>query len=228
MLQKSSTQPLKPQKPKHSRIKAAEWKRLLALTEYERDALQHGYRVIAGLDEAGRGPLAGPVVAAACVIPEDRYIIGIDDSKKLTAEKRHAIFDEIKSDGSIKFSIGIVSPEEIDRINIYQASLAAMLQALEQLSVVPDMLLVDGMHLDYSSIPCKKIIKGDQLSQSIAAASIIAKETRDKMMREYHLKWPHYGFDKHKGYGTAGHIEAIAKYGQCPIHRLTFRNKKKS
>jgi len=225
MPKKPSTPQQRLRKPQNSRIKAAEWKRLQVLTRFEREARQNGCKLIAGVDEAGRGPLAGPVVAAACIIPEDRYIVGVDDSKKLTPEQRRAIFNELHSDVNIRYGVGIVHSEEIDRINIYQATISAMIIAIERLLCLPDLLLVDGMHLKHQSIPCQKIIKGDQLSQSIAAASIIAKETRDRIMREYHLIWPHYGFDRHKGYGTQMHVDALEEHGPCPIHRTSFKVK---
>lgn len=216
----------KPPKPPHLKhIKAAEWKRLHALTLFERAAREKGRKIIAGIDEAGRGPLAGPVVAAACVLPEDRFIVGVDDSKKLTPEQRRRIFEEIKADTAIRYSVGVISSEEIDRINIFQATKAAMFQAIAQLSCIPDYLLVDGMHLEYQNVACEKIVKGDQLSQSIAAASVIAKEMRDKMMVDYHQQWPQYGFDKHKGYGTQAHVKALLKHGPCPIHRTSFKIK---
>lgn len=221
-----SPQTQKRKKQSHSHIDPDELKRLKRLTKFERDASKKGFNVIAGVDEAGRGPLAGPVVAAACIIPKGRYIVGVNDSKKLIPQQRHDLFEEITADKTITYSVGVISSEEIDRINILQATIAAMLQAIAQLPCIPDMLLVDGMHLDYSA-QCQKIIDGDQKSQSIAAASIIAKETRDRMMRKYHLMWPQYGFDQHKGYGTEAHYKALAEHGPCPIHRITFRGVRK-
>lgn len=208
--------------PKKQAIDPTELQRLHALNTFERAARQQGFTRIAGIDEAGRGPLAGPVVAVACIIPEDVFIPGVDDSKKLTPQKRQAIFELIKADTRILFGIGIVSHDLIDAINIFQATVQAMHLAVANLTCVPDYLLVDGMKLSHPSIPAQKIIKGDQLSQSIAAASIIAKETRDEMMRDYHKQWPHYGFDQHKGYATALHKHALSLHGPCPIHRLTF------
>ena len=201
---------------------AAEKERLIALTAIEREARGEGYKAIAGVDEAGRGPLAGPVLAAACIIPEGVYVWGADDSKKLTAAQRLEVFECIVSDTRIIYAISEASPEEIDTINILQATKRAMSRAVTALRTIPDLLLVDGLRLDYPSIPCKKIIRGDSLSQSIAAASILAKVTRDKMMHAYHEQWPEYGFDQHKGYGTEQHRDALERLGPCPIHRRTF------
>ena len=206
-------------------IDPIELQRLHDLTMFERAARQQGYQQIAGIDEAGRGPLAGPVVAAACIIPEDIFLPGINDSKKLTPLKRQALFEQIKADSRIQFGIGVVSHSVIDAINIYQAAMEAMRIAVANLPVKPDYLLVDGLKLEYPT-PSQKIIKGDQLSQSIAAASIIAKEIRDQIMLQYHQEWPHYGFDKHKGYGTAFHRNALGRHGPCPIHRLSFEWRK--
>lgn len=181
-----------------------------------------GFHTIAGVDEAGRGPLAGPVVAAACIIPHDVFIIGIDDSKKLSPKQRCALFEELTSRSDIRYHVGIISHQEIDEINILQATIKAMQVALHGLDPAPDLTLVDGLSLT-SHLPCKKIIGGDALSQSIAAASVIAKETRDRIMTKYHEEWPHYGFHQHKGYGTKQHLEALNKHGACPIHRKSFK-----
>jgi len=197
--------------------------RLLALTAFEEKARSYGHRIIAGIDEAGRGPLAGPVVAGACIIPSGIYFRGINDSKKLSAKQRDHLFDEISNHPAVIFGIGIISHEEIDRINIYQATIQAMLQAVSCLKLTPHWLLVDGMKLPHPNIPCEKIIGGDGKSQSIAAASILAKVTRDRLMEEYDAQWPVYGFKKHKGYGTPEHLKAIASHGRCPIHRMTFK-----
>lgn len=199
----------------------AEQDRLQQLLRYEEAARRLGYRFIAGVDEAGRGPLAGPVVAAACSIPEGIFFPGINDSKQLTAKQRASLFKEITTHPDVVYGVGIVSHEVIDQINILQASIKAMIDAVEALKIAPDYLLVDGLKLPHPT-PSEKIIKGDAKSQSIAAASIIAKETRDGLMETYHEKWPHYGFDRHKGYGTKKHVEAIRKHGPCPIHRSTF------
>jgi len=174
------------------------------------------------VDEVGRGPLAGPVVAAACFIPADLYISGINDSKKVKEKDRKEIFHFLTHHPHIDYGVGIVSCEEIDRINIFQATIRAMLSAIKQLMTPPDYLLVDGLHLPHPSIFCHKLIGGDARSFAIAAASIIAKETRDQLMIDYHSEWPSYGFDQHKGYGTPKHLAAIAKNGPCPIHRKSF------
>lgn len=203
-------------------IDQAEWLRLQTISLFECEARLAGFSRIAGIDEAGRGPLAGPVVAGACLIPEGVFIPGVDDSKKLTPVRRAELYKLITGDQRIIWGVGIVSSQEIDRINILQATIMAMKQALLNLSVEPDILLVDGLDLKHKKIPSKKIIKGDEKSHSIAAASILAKETRDRLMEEYHLEWPQFGFDRHKGYGTPQHIDAIFTYGPCPIHRMTF------
>jgi ribonuclease HII len=210
-----------PQKTQN-KIPKRELKRLQQLLQFEESARFRGFQRIAGIDEAGRGPLAGPVLAAACIVPADVYIVGVDDSKKLTPKKRAEIYAFITSHPRIHYAVGEVSSQEIDRINIYQATIQAMLQALEKLPAPPDYILVDGMRLPHPTILCEKIVQGDALSQSIAAASIIAKETRDRLMCEYHAQWPDYGFNQHKGYGTEKHLEAIQRNGPCPIHRMTF------
>ncbi len=190
-------------------------KKLLA---FEREARAQGYINIAGIDEAGRGPLAGPVVAAACILPEKFFHPELDDSKKLTLAQREALFEIVTQ---FPHGVGIVSHEIIDQVNIYQATLLAMNQAIENLPVKPDFLLVDGLDLKHS-IPCKKIIQGDAKSHSIAAASVIAKVTRDRIMIHYHAQYPEYHFAQHKGYGTTLHREMIAKYGFSPIQRKSF------
>jgi len=209
----------------NERLEEKEFERLQKLMAYETKAYQNGYEIVAGIDEAGRGPLAGPVVAAVCILPRSRLISRINDSKKLSPKLRDEIFQEFTNDPEIQYGIGIVDSEEIDRINIYQATIQAMLLAVEQLKIQPDYLLVDGLNLMHKTIPSEKIIKGDQLSGSIAAASIIAKETRDRLMVHYHDKWPEYHFNQHKGYGTEIHRRALQKYGFCPIHRRSFKNK---
>jgi ribonuclease HII len=196
--------------------------RLQQMVIYEEEVYQQGYRIIAGLDEAGRGPLAGPVVAAACILPRGLLIADVNDSKKLTPKVRKRLFERLTTDPSIIYAVGMIAADEIDRLNIYQATIQAMWKAIDQLATYPDYLLVDGMGLPHPLLPCRKIIKGDQLSQSIAAASIIAKETRDQLMCSYHEQWPLYGFDQHKGYGTSQHLEALERHGPCPIHRHSF------
>lgn len=199
-----------------------EWRRLKGLTRLENKARRQGFKLIAGVDEAGRGPLAGPVLAAACIIPKEVLIMGVDDSKKLTPKKRQEIYKQIVNDKRICYSVGLVEVEEIDRVNIYQATIQAMLLAIDGLEITPELLLVDGLKLPHPKIPVEKIIGGDALSHCIAAASIIAKETRDRIMIEYHAKWPQYGFDQHKGYGTEKHLTALKEHGPCPIHRQSF------
>ncbi len=196
--------------------------RLQELTHYEEAAREKGFRTIIGIDEAGRGPLAGPVVAASCFFPPDIYVSGVNDSKQLTPSRRAAIYQELISNEHIQYHVAVVDHTVIDEINIYQATIRAMIEAVDGLDVTADYLLVDGLNLPHPTIPGEGIIKGDQKSQLIAAASIIAKETRDALMVEYHEKWPEYRFDRHKGYGTQIHREAIAKYGPCPIHRRSF------
>ncbi|MBI5484313.1 MAG: ribonuclease HII [Deltaproteobacteria bacterium] len=188
---------------------------------FEKTARLQGYLHIAGVDEAGRGPLAGPVTAAAVILPEGMHISGVDDSKKLTSKKREQLFDVIMSK-ALAVGIGTAAPEVIDRINILQATRLAMLKAVELLSPQPDYILIDGITLIDSPILQKTVIKGDSLSLSIAAASIIAKVSRDRLMVEMDTLYPGYGFAGHKGYGSASHLEAIRRLGPCPIHRLTF------
>ncbi len=188
------------------------------MLKFENQAYAAGYHKVAGIDEAGRGPLAGPVVAAACRLPRDFDGTGIDDSKKLTERQREALYARITEDPRVSFGLGIIDAARIDQINILQATIEAMLHAASQ--VEHDYLLVDGLALP--NMPCKKIIKGDQLSLSIAAASILAKVTRDRLMVEFDARWPEYGFAKHKGYGTLVHRQAIQQMGPCPIHRMTF------
>ena len=188
---------------------------------FEKSAANNGFFYIAGIDEAGRGPLAGPVMAAAVILPAGLTIIGVDDSKKLTPDKRDKLFDVIMA-RALSVGVGISTPAEIDRINILQATRRAMLAAVLNLSQPPDYLLIDGISTIDSVIPQKTIKKGDSLSLSIAAASIIAKVTRDRIMVEMDAKYPGYGFAGHKGYGSATHMETIKKLGPSPIHRLTF------
>ena len=179
---------------------------------------------MAGLDEAGRGPLAGPVVAAAVVFYENPQISMINDSKKLTEEVREYLFDLILNETLC--GIGAAEVGEIDRINIYQASFLAMDRALENLNTQPEHLLVDGRAFPRNDIPFTTIVKGDSLSYSVAAASILAKVTRDRMMREYDQEFPQYGFANHKGYATREHLDAIEEFGYCPIHRRSFHPKR--
>lgn len=176
---------------------------------------------ICGIDEAGRGPLAGPVAAGAVILPKDCEILFLNDSKKLSEKRREELFAEIK-EKAVAWSVGIVGPDRIDEINILQATYEAMRKAVNGLSVEPDLLLNDAVTIPKVNIMQIPIIKGDAKSVSIAAASILAKVTRDHMMAEYDRMFPQYGFAKHKGYGTAAHISAIKEHGPCPIHRKTF------
>lgn len=191
------------------------------LLVYERKYWLRGQHLVAGVDEAGRGPLAGPVVAAAVILPEWDIIPGVTDSKKIPEKKRERLFDEI-SRRAIGIGIGIVDHEVIDRINILQASILAMKKALAALTPIPQQLLVDGNFFKHEIFAVENIIKGDALSHTIGAASIIAKVTRDRLMYAFDEKYPVYGFAKHKGYGTRRHIDAIRQHGYCPIHRRTF------
>jgi ribonuclease HII len=189
---------------------------------YEQSLQQKGFQYVAGIDEAGRGPLAGPVVAAAVIFPADVIIDGVDDSKKLSQGERERLFGLIR-EKALSVGTGIVSHEVIDEINILEATMRAMGEAVSALAPNPQHLLIDGNRYRDTSIPFTTIIGGDAKCFSIAAASIIAKVTRDRMMLEYHDQYPQYGFAKHKGYGTREHIEAIRKFGPCEIHRKSFR-----
>jgi ribonuclease HII len=192
---------------------------------FENQAMLGGYKIIAGVDEAGRGPLAGPVVSAAVVLPENFDIPGINDSKKLSEKKRAALFPVIQSQ-AIAFGIGIADHGEIDRINILQASLLSMKRAVDDLGLIPDYLLIDGKFTIDSNIDQRPVIKGDTLSLSIAAASILAKVTRDRIMTDLDLQYPEYEFKRHKGYPTKAHKQAILAHGPCPIHRKSFKGVK--
>ena len=183
-----------------------------------------GLHLICGVDEAGRGPLAGPVCAAAVVLPEHLQIPGLTDSKKLTDKKRRELFPIIQEQ-AVAYGIGLASEQEIDEINILQATFLAMGRALEQLSVRPEIALIDGNRETDFGLPVKTVVKGDSLSVNIAAASVLAKVTRDNLMLELAQQYPEYGFDIHKGYGTKAHYEALRKYGPCPIHRRSFLKK---
>ena len=193
--------------------------RLEAMKEFERE--YDGCSLICGVDEAGRGPLAGPVAAGAVILPKDCMILYLNDSKKLSEKRREELFLEIR-EKAVSYSVGIVGPERIDEINILQATYEAMCQAVSGLGVVPDLLLNDAVTIPELAIPQVPIIKGDAKSVSIAAASILAKVTRDHLMEEYDRQFPQYGFAKHKGYGTAAHVAALREFGPCPIHRRSF------
>ncbi|WP_077736851.1 ribonuclease HII [Bacillus sonorensis] len=196
-----------------------EWR---MMTSFERSLRERGFQWIAGIDEAGRGPLAGPVVAAAVILKEDCEMLGLTDSKKLSKQKREDYYSYIMEE-ALAVGIGIVDAGEIDELNIYEASKAAMVKAVEALAATatPDYLLIDAMSLPIHTKQ-SSIIKGDAKSASIAAGACIAKVTRDRLMDEYAEKYPLYGFDKHKGYGTKEHLAALAKYGPSPIHRRSF------
>lgn len=200
----------------------AEKLRVEEMCSYEKEYSMYSY--ICGIDEAGRGPLAGPVVAGAVILPKDARILYINDSKKLSEKKREELFDVICSE-ALAYGIGVVPSERIDEINILQATYEAMRQAINKLDITPDILLNDAVTIPEINIRQVPIIKGDAKSMSIAAASILAKVTRDRMMLEYDAVYPEYGFARHKGYGTKQHTDALVKYGACPIHRRTFIKK---
>ncbi len=195
---------------------------LPTMWEFEELARRQGYRSIAGIDEAGRGPLAGPVVAAAVILDPGTVIEGINDSKKLTEKQRDALFDRIMTE-AVAVGVGVMDHDAVDRDNILQATLAAMKEAVGGLAQTPDFLLIDGISKVQLPLPQRTIKKGDGCSVSIAAASIIAKVTRDRLMVEYDRLYPGYGLAGHKGYGCQSHLEAIARLGPSPIHRKTFR-----
>ncbi len=191
---------------------------------YEHQALVDGFSCVCGIDEAGRGPLAGPVCAAAVILPPDAVIDGLNDSKKLTDKKRRALYDVI-TEQAVSFGIAFADEREIDEINILQAAFLAMRRAFEQLSVQPDVALIDGNRAPGLSCCERTIVHGDALSASVAAASILAKVTRDRLMEDYDAQYPQYGFAVHKGYGTQRHYAALREFGACPIHRQTFLRK---
>jgi ribonuclease HII len=188
---------------------------------YERAAWRSGLKQVAGVDEAGRGPLAGPVVAAAVILDPNRRVKGLDDSKRLTPAQRERLFEQIL-ERAPGLGIGIVDPQTIDRVNILEATRLAMYEALGQLTPRPDLVLIDALRLPALTVSQKPIIKGDRRSASIAAASIVAKVTRDRLMLEADARFPEYGFGRHKGYPTPEHLAALEKHGPCPIHRRTF------
>jgi ribonuclease HII len=192
------------------------------LLMHEKILFARGFKQIAGLDEAGRGPLAGPVVACACIIEEGIEFPGINDSKLLTELARERFYEVLTTHPGVKYGVGIVDAKMIDKINIFQATKVAMKKALKALTILPDYLLIDAVKLSYKRIPFENLIEGDRKSQSIAAASIVAKVVRDRKMVGYHKKFRKYGFHEHKGYGTKKHLEALALYGPTPIHRRSF------
>lgn len=206
-------------------MKEKEIERLKNLKEFENNLHSTGLKYIAGIDEAGRGPLAGPVVVGIAIMKPDSFIEGVNDSKKLSEKKREQLYEQIISE-AIDWTVGIVDQKEIDEINILNATKKALHMAISNLKVKPDRILVDALeHIDTYGIPYTSIIKGDAKIYSISVASIIAKITRDRIMQKYDEIYPEYGFSGHKGYGTAKHIQAIKEYGPCSLHRKTFIKK---
>lgn len=194
------------------------------LWSIEHACFADGYSLVCGVDEAGRGPLAGPVCAAAVILPPDLALPGLNDSKKLSDKKRRELYDQI-TEQAVAYGVALVDEKTIDEINILQATFLAMQRAIDQLKVSPDIVLIDGNRAPELSLSCKTVIKGDSLSASIAAASILAKVTRDRLMEEMDGAFPQYGFAVHKGYGTKRHYEALRAYGPCRIHRMSFLKK---
>lgn len=205
-------------------MKEKEEERLKHMLEIEDSLYQRGYKLVCGVDEAGRGPLCGPVVAAAVILNKDEMIEGVNDSKKLSEKKRENLYDIIIKK-AIAVGVGISDVDIIEDINILNATKLAMKQAINNLKINPDFVLIDGNQMIDIDIDAQTVVSGDAKSESIAAASIIAKVTRDRLLIEYDKKYPEYGFAKHKGYGTKAHIEAIKKYGLTPIHRASFCSK---
>ena len=203
-------------------MKEKELERLTKLKEIETDLHSKGFKYICGIDEAGRGPLAGPVVIASAIMPEDSMIEGVNDSKKVSEKKRELLYDKIIEE-AISWQVAIIDEKEIDKVNILNATKEGLTDTIKRLKIKPDLIVVDALeHIDTCGIPYESIIKGDAKCYSISAASIIAKVTRDRIMRQWDEVYPEYGFAKHKGYGTKAHIEAIKEYGICPIHRKSF------
>ena len=196
--------------------------RLEAMRVCEERLKREGFSRIAGVDEAGRGPLAGPVVAAACILPEGALFEKLNDSKQVSSPHRQILFAQIASFPGVYYGIGMASVAEIDRYNILRATFLAMRRAVAKLPEAPDYLLIDGNQIPSFEAPAEALVEGDGRSISIAAASILAKVTRDRMMEKFDRKWPQYGFKEHKGYGTERHREALAKWGPCPLHRKSF------
>lgn len=203
-------------------MKEKELERLSNLKQIEKELHKKGFKNICGIDEAGRGPLAGPVVIAGVIMPEDSMIEGVNDSKKVSEKKRELLYDKILEE-AISYSVAIIGQDVIDDINILNATKQGVTSVVKELDVRPDLIIIDALeHIDTNGVPYKSIIKGDAKCYSIAAASIIAKVTRDRIMREWDEVYPQYGFIAHKGYGTAKHIASIKEYGLCPIHRRSF------
>ena len=194
------------------------------LWKFEHQCYDEGFEIVCGVDEAGRGPLAGPVCAAAVILPRDLEIEGLNDSKKLSDKRRRALFEQITAQ-AVSYGIAFATEQEIDEINILQATFLAMRRAMERLTVRPSIALIDGNRETDFGLPVRTIVKGDSLSANIAAASILAKVTRDDFMMQQAELYPQYGFDVHKGYGTCALYDALRKYGPCPIHRRTFLKK---
>lgn len=205
-------------------MKEKEEERLKHMLEIEDSLYVKGYKLICGVDEAGRGPLCGPVVAAAVILKPDDIIEGVNDSKKISEKKREALYDVIM-EKALAVGVGISDVSVIEEVNILNATKLAMKQAIEKLSIIPEYVLIDGNQMIDINIPGETVVSGDAKSESIAAASIIAKVTRDRMLIKWDKEYPEYGFAKHKGYGTKAHIEAIGKYGLTPIHRPSFCTK---
>ena len=206
-------------------MKEKELERLTKLKELEKDLYQKGFKNICGIDEAGRGPLAGPVVVAGVIMQQDSMIEGVNDSKKVSEKKREKLYDLIIEE-AISYSVAIIGQDIIDEINILNATKSGLTQVVDGLDMKPDLIIVDALtHIDTRGIPYESIIKGDAKCYNIAAASILAKVTRDRIMRQWDEIYPQYGFINHKGYGTAKHIQAIKEYGLCPIHRRSFTKK---
>mgnify|MGYP001151178775 FL=1 len=203
-------------------MKEKEEQRLIKLKEIEKDLYQKGFKNICGIDEAGRGPLAGPVVVAGVIMPKDSMIEGVNDSKKVTEKRREKLYDLIIEE-AISYSISIIGQDIIDDINILNATKMGVTEVVDKLELKPDLIVIDALnHINTRQIPYESIIKGDAKCYNIAAASILAKVTRDRIMRQWDEVYPQYGFTSHKGYGTTKHIQAIKEYGLCPIHRRTF------
>lgn len=203
-------------------MKEKELERLINYKQIEKEIYENGYKNICGIDEAGRGPLAGPVVVAGVIMPKDSMIEGVNDSKKVSEKKREMLYDKIIEE-AISYSIAIIGQDVIDKINILQATKQGVTSVVKGLDVKPNLIIIDALqNIDTAGVQYKSIIKGDAKCYSIGAASILAKVTRDRIMRQWDEVYPQYGFAKHKGYGTSAHIEAIKEYGLSPIHRKSF------
>ena len=206
-------------------MKEKELERLTNLKQVENQLYKKGFNNICGIDEAGRGPLAGPVVVAGVILPQGSMIEGINDSKKVSEKKRERLYEQI-IDEAISYSVAVIGQDVVDEINILNATKQGVTNVVEELDIRPDLILIDALtHIDTKGVPYDSIIKGDAKCYSISAASILAKVTRDRIMRQWDEIYPQYGFSSHKGYGTAMHIKAIKEYGLCPIHRKSFTRK---